>query len=191
MLKKHRCAIAFTGVALLLLSGCDDSGPSHIPAPVAMPTEITWNGTIFGKKQLYFKTFSEFFSEKGIPEKADYYLIGSEDLISQDSQPLPKGRYLVWDLLPQEGHAISAPHTYVDPNKIFYVYTSEAFSWFMISPYQLKTSIDEYYTDFAWDWIQDDSIWGYYPDASSIENDRPIEITMEIDILDVYANGNS
>ena len=187
MLKKHRCVVTFTGIALLLLSACDDTDPCHPPTPVAMPTEITWNGTSFGKKQLYFETFSEFFSEEGIPEKADYYLIRNEDLISQDNQPLPKGRYLVWDLLPQQGHAISAPHTYVDPNKIFYVYTSEAFSWFMVSPYQLNTSIEEYDTDFAWDWIQDDSIWGYYPDASCIENDRPIEIIMEMELLNACA----
>ena len=186
MLKKHRYVTAITAIALLLLNACDDGGPCHPPAPVAMPTEITWNGTAFGKKQLYFKTFSEFFAEKGIPEKADYYLIRGEDLINQGNQPLPKGRYLVWYSQPQEDYPITVPHTYVDPNKIFYVYTNEAFSWFMVSPYQLKTSIEEYDTDFAWDWVQDDSIWGYYPDASSIENDCPIEVMMEMEILNIY-----
>ena len=108
-------------------------------------------------------------------------------MIDHGNHPLPKGRYLVWDLLPQEEHAIYAPYANVDTNKIFYVYTNEAFAWFIVSPYQLKTSIEEYETDFAWDWVQVDSIWAYSPDASIIENDCPIEITMEMEILSVYS----
>ena len=187
MLKKYRFAAVITGFFLLLMNACDDGGPCHPPAIVIMPTEITWNGTAFGKTDLNFKTFSEFFAGKGIPEKADYYLIRSEDLIDSGNQPLPEGRYLVWELPLQTEQAISPPHTRVDPTKLFYVYTSKAFSWFIVSPYQLNTSIEEYDTDFAWDWIQDDSIRGYCPNASPIENGTPIEITMEMELLNVYS----
>lgn len=44
MLKKYRYVTAITAIALLLLNACDDGGPCHSSAPVAMPTEIAWNG---------------------------------------------------------------------------------------------------------------------------------------------------
>ena len=185
MLKKHGFTTVIMIASLSLLSGCDIERCCNVLEPVDMPSKITLNGTVYGQKQLNFKTFSEFFSENGIPDKADYYLISGNDLIDSSNQPLPEGRYLVWEFLDQENEAKWPPRCNVDPHKLFHVYLNGSFSWFIISPYQLETSIEKYDSDYSW--AEYDSMFAFFPNATVTENETPIEIVMEMEILNSYA----
>lgn len=183
MLMKKRI-MTLAGVAFLSLLGCDDGRCCNVLQPVDMPSKITWDGTIYGQKQLDFEIFSEFFSETTIPETADYYLISGDDFIDSSNQPLPEGHYLVWKFLDQEDQAKWPPRCNVDPNKLFHVYVNDSLPWFIVSPYQLETSIEKYE---SYSWLQYDSMSAFFPNANVSENDTPIEITMEMEILSVYS----
>lgn len=183
MLKKHRYVTVITAIALLLLNACDDGRCCNAPL-TGMPTEIAWKDTVYRQKQLNFETFSEFFAESGIPETPDYYLIWKEDL-TEINQQFPKGRYLVWEFLGQEGDLKVLPNNYEDENHIFHVYTNDSLSWFIVSPIQLKGPIEEYESEYLWK--EHDSMLAYLPNETVYENRSPIKITMEMNLLDVYS----